>query len=288
MYGLNIDINNPHGNPDANLLKELGVDFVRFTYHDHTDSDNLDTQMLSLFTEKIEQLMRSGIKTLLILSYDTYPNKPSYNGSDQEWAIYIDKFSYRIYQLSQHFSHLSDYVSFQIWNEPDLEPQPGYEPSLRPSIYSMMLWKACDAIFSVNKNIEIVSAGLASGQPDYWKQVYTGQPIDALCVHPYGQRPNYNWPHENWGFGYVGELINNYAHIWGGRMWISEIGLKGTDENLQAEYLKRFYNEINNFYHPPIEHVFWFCYSDNMVLPYGLIRADSTRKPSWDMYQSIS
>ena len=35
MYALNIDPKNLKGNPDPSELRGLGVEMVRFTYHDH-------------------------------------------------------------------------------------------------------------------------------------------------------------------------------------------------------------------------------------------------------------
>jgi putative glycosyl hydrolase len=294
MYGLNIDPLNSYGNPPAAELAALGVQIVRYTYHDHTPGPGLDPAMVDFYSRKIEELNSQKVSSLLILGYDAMPGKPAYDAPAQEWAIYTDKFVARVEQIARVFGPKGTYSgygpSLQIWNEPDLAPQPGYEPSLRPEIYAQMLDRACQVILQVERetgiNFLIVGAGLASGDPSWWQKVYMGtiQPINALAIHPYGQRPTPDFPHPTWGFGYVGDLINNYRAVWGGKIWITECGCSTPNEAEQAEYLRRFYQTIQESYDPPVDLCFWFCYADGMVAPYGLVRGDTSRKVTYGAY----
>jgi hypothetical protein len=48
---------------------------------------------------------------------------------------------------------------------------------------------------------------------------------DIVAFHPYGQRPEPDWPHPDSFFGYVGNLLNGYFEAGQGRkLWITEMG----------------------------------------------------------------
>lgn len=299
MYGLNIDPLNEHGNPTASELQELGVKTVRFTYKDSQPGPEINQANFDFYTQKLFELRNAGIKSLIILSYETYPNKPAFTASDSEWLNYISAYTLRCAQLAGLLSPFGS--AYQIWNEPDLPPQAGYEPSLREFVYGTMLWRTKEAIEAyAGKNTQVVGAGLASGDPSWWRRVVDSVPgkplIDSNALHPYGQRPEPAWPSSDWGFGYVGDLIRRYQEEFDGYWWISEAGCSTTDEAFQAEYLKRMYRTINEKYskvglHNPnggVKQVSWFCYSDGMVPPYGLVRGDSTRKSAYEAYRQVA
>ena len=64
MFGLNIDPNNPKGNPDPAELKELGVEMVRYTYYDSSGGDQLDPGKAQFYTEKAKAYKEAGIDSL--------------------------------------------------------------------------------------------------------------------------------------------------------------------------------------------------------------------------------
>jgi hypothetical protein len=288
---------NPKGNPPAGELAALGVEVVRYTYHDHSPGPDLDPYWVGFYTQKMAELKSYKIASLLILTYDTLPGKPSYDASGQVWADYINRFTYRVEQIARVFGPKGAYAgygpSLQVWNEPDLAPAPGYEPSLRPEVYASMLDKAAKVILRVEDETGIeflvIGAGLASGDPAYWQKVYMGtiQPINAIAIHPYGQRPSPDWPHPDWGFGYVGSLIDSYTQVWGGKIWITECGENTTNNPEQAEYLQRFYQTMS-IYHPPVDLAFWFCYGDGMVPPYGLRDGNGAEKEAYRAYREVA
>lgn len=298
MYGLNIDPMNNYGNPSVSELRELGVQTVRFSYIDRQPSFHLDTVAFDIYNRKLRELKDNGIKSLIILTYDTYPGKPAFTASDQEWANYISAYVVRCGQIAALFAQFKP--AFQIWNEPDLAPAPGYEPSLREAVYGAMLVRTRAIIKTYSPGSPVIGAGLASGDPSWWRRVVQSQPgqalIDANALHPYGQRPEPDWPSPNWGFGYAGDLIRRYQAEFDGFWWITESGVKDVSDEMQAEYLRKMYKNINENYsasglHNPnggVKQVSWFCYSDGMVTPYGLVRGDSTRKPAWNAYRQIS
>ncbi len=52
----------------------------------------------------------------------------------------------------------------------------------------------------------------------------------------------------------------------------------------QAEYLGRFFDNIGANFTNSVESIFWFCYSDGMVSPFGLVDRQGQRKPAYDVF----
>jgi len=290
MYCLNIDPENPQGNPTASELRSLGVEMARFTFKDYSAGSYPSQSKIDFYTRKAQEYSAAGISSLIILSYETYPGKPAFSHSDALWNVYINHLAQRAAQLAQIFSPWQP--AFQIWNEPDLLPRSGYEPSLREAVYGRMLVRVYNAIKSVNATLPVIGAGLASGNPTWWQQTLASQggsiPLDANAIHPYGQRPQPNWPSSSWGFGYVGNLIERYLQVSNHPLWITEIGVSQLNANKQAEYLHLFYNTITHVYAANVKQVFWFCYSDGMVSPFGLRDSAGRPKPAYNTFLSLA
>jgi gas vesicle protein len=144
----------------------------------------------------------------------------------------------------------------------------------------------------------IMMAGLATGNPSWLTRVIKatpgGMPRDMIVAfHPYGQRPEPTWPRSDWGFGYVGNLLKDYYRAGERRpMWITEIGVKigeiDNDQNKAADFLRRYYRTIKTHYSNKVQKVFWFCYSDGMVSPFGLVDARGNRKPIYNAFREIA
>lgn len=291
MFGLNIDPNNPRGNPEPAELQELGVEIVRYTFYDPSGGDQVDSAKVRFYSDKADAYRRVGINSLVILTYDTYPGRPDVNASDQEWNSYLDRFARRSGQIAQRLA--SWQPTYQIWNEPDHPVQGNYNPALREEVFGRMLRRTRDAIKAADPRATVISGGLAMGNPSWLSRVINSLggdlPVDAIAFHPYGQRPDRNWPRPDWGFGYVGDLLNKYYQA-GLRkpVWISEMGVK--QEELEhnpekvAEFLNRYYRTITSQYRDKVPELIWFCYSDGMVPPFGLTEANGARKPAYFAY----
>jgi hypothetical protein len=290
MYSLNVDPKNPQGNPDPTELRGLGVEMARYTYHDHTPGADLDPGEKQRQVDVVRRYAEAGISSLLILTYDTLPDKPAFDGN---WDDYILRFAQRAGQIAAAVSAWQP--AFQIWNEPDLAvTDPQYSPGLREEVFGRMLRAARDRIKAVAPTLPVVTAGLASGNPAWLARVIQSQngelPADVLAIHTYGQRPDPNWPRPDWLFGYVGDLINAYHRTAPNpKIWITEMGVEeaslGGDRNQVAEFLCRFYNTIAYGYSDKVEQCFWFCYSDGMVPTFGLLDANGQQKPAYNAFR---
>ena len=290
MYGLNIDPANPKGNPNSAELHSLGVRAARYSYKDFSSGSQPDPQQVRFYTDHIQRLAQADISALIILTYQTYPGAPSGPASDQVWDNYINPFVQRAGQLARLLAQWRP--TFQIWNEPDLPPHPEYIRTMPEAVYGRMLRRTYNAIKAAAPNLRVIAAGLGSGNPGWLSNVIRSQngvlPADAIAIHPYGQRPEPSWPSPTWGFGYVGDLIKSYQRVSNLPLVISEIGVEHVAPIQQAEYLRRFYQTIASQFASGVERVFWFCYSDGMVPPYGLLDLAGQPKPAYQAYRAIA
>ncbi len=289
MYGLNIDPLNPKGNPAAAELRNLGVQIARYSYKDFSGGSQPDPTQVQFYTQQLESLKAAGIDSLIILTYQTFPGAPR-DPDSGDWPEYINRFVQRAGQLAQILAPWQP--AFQVWNEPDLPPHPEYIRTMHEPAFGQMLRRTYEAIKAADPSLPVVIAGLGAGNPSWLnrvKQSLDGQlPGQAFAIHPYGQRPEPAWPEPDWGFGYVGELIQNYRQVTDLPLIISEIGEQHLPPAEQAQYLRRFYGTITDQFSEVVEQVHWFCYSDGMVPPYGLVDSNDQPKPAYYTYQAVS
>jgi hypothetical protein len=292
MFALNIDPNNPRGNPEPAELRDLGVEMVRYTFYDNSGGDQLDPGKAQFYSQKARSFKEVGIDSLVILTYDTYPNRPAPQASDGEWNNYITRFARRAGQITQLLAPWRP--AFQVWNEPDHPLREDYAPTLREEVFGRMLRQTYDTIKAIDPGFLVVTAGLATGNPGWLTTVIQSLggtlPADRIAFHPYGQRPEPNWPHPNWFFGYVGNLLENYYRAGRGKsVWITEMGVKEEDLNNNrdqvAEFITRYYRTITSRYADKVQQLFWFCYSDGMVPPFGLVDGGGNRKPAYEAFR---
>ena len=280
LYGINVDPPNPAGNPSPDDVKALGARWVRIEWK--------ASQGSAFYDPKIRQYRDAGLKVLVIVDYATVPGKPNgTTGTDADWAAYIARFVTGVRDLARHVG--DDVDAWQIWNEPDLEPHPGYDPYVPAHQYGVMLRDTAAAIRSSSSR-PVVTAGLLRRDAGYLTAVRTaagGLPVDAVVVHPYGQRAPDDWPWSTWGFGNMSDFFDMYL-AFGKPLWVSEVGLSTQDSELQGQYLENVYRLVESEYAGRVQVVFWFCWSDGMVSPFGVVDGSGKPKPSYYRYQTIA
>ena len=278
LYGLNIDPANPAGNPTPQQMRDLGVRWVRIEWKAMPG--------LAFYDSRIAAYRGAGLKVMLLVDYASVPPKPASNAGDAAWLAYLGTFSARLRDLAAHYGDGVD--AWQIWNEPDLlRPGTPYDPGVPARHFGAMLRDAVLAI-RPRSNRPIVTGGLASGDPAYLRtarDAVGGLSVDAVAVHPYGQRAPDGWPRPDWGFGEMSDLFDRYL-AFGLPLWVSEIGT--VDEAAQAQYLENVYQLARDAYAGRVETVFWFCWSDGMVPPFGILRSSGEPKPAYDRYDALS
>lgn len=258
--GINIDPANPGGHPSPASLR--GVDWVRIEYKDCTE-EFPPTQSVEIFKNVLSTYKSAGIKTLVILDYLTYPGA----------ATNIEAFGKRVEYIHQELDGVID--AYQVWNEPDHCAQ----YCLEPSEFGEIVAEVAKFIPS-NK---VVIGGFASGDPNYLKNSnIPSSQYAAIGLHPYGKKVNGFWG--DWTSGEMSTAVSQYKQAGGGKpVWITEIGFSSSDDSLQAEYLRRVFSSGVG-----ADKIFWFAWSDAMVVPFGLTTTNQVPKKSYDAFFSQS
>lgn len=174
-----------------------------------------------------------------------------------------NKYTAKMRYYKKKYDHLVDY--WQVGNEPD---QPDSDSSwyMTPRSLKSLLHSA-QGIFGD----KLINPGLVSGQPKYAKSVG----FSEVTLHPYGQRPNTDWPNAEWGFSYVGDLFRIYEEE---VTYITEFGGEielFDNEHQRAQYVTRMIRALNSF---GVKIACYFCYSDLMVPGFGLVDANGVPK----------
>jgi hypothetical protein len=277
LFGMNIDPANPAGFPSAQALRDIGARWVRIEWK--------ATPGFGFYDSAIANYRASGLRVLLLVDYSSVPGSPPSNASDAVWRDYITRFVAGVSDIASHYGNGVD--AWQIWNEPDLfAPGTGYDPGIPAHLYGVMLRDTAGAI-RARSTRPVVTGGLASGDPGYLSRARSavgGLFVDAVSVHPYGQRAPDDWPHSGWGFGNMSDLFDRYL-AFGLPLWVTEIGT--VDSSLQAAYLENVY-ELAESYPGRVDRVFWFCWSDGMVPPFGVVTSGGAPKPAYWSYRAVA
>jgi hypothetical protein len=131
----------------------------------------------------------------------------------------------------------------------------------------------------------VVVGGLSSGNTTWLSsliQAPTGLFADAVGVHSYNLRPLPNWPSPNWGQGNLIDYLQQYLPLVSGAsvpLWITE--LSTDDLQYQGEYPYKAFTAVNNTVAAQVPTAFWFCYSDGMISPFGLLAKNGTEKAAY-------
>jgi hypothetical protein len=282
LWGMNIDPSHAGGRATPAQLQDLGSRWVRIEWK--------YPQGFSHYDSVLAEYGGAGLKILLIVDYASMPTiKPSSTAGDVEWNDYRVAFAAQVDAIAQR--HAAHVHAWQIWNEQDLSlPGTAYDPGVPPHQYAAMLKDAIEKIRR-HSTKPIVWGGLASGDPGYVRNVRTSLggslPGDFIAVHPYGQRAPNGWPNPSWGFGNMSALFDAYL-AFGKPLFVSEIGVDTTDEAFAADYLQNVYELVRTSYRERVVTVFWFCWSDAMVTPFGILRSDGSSKPAHARYRMLA
>lgn len=167
--------------------------------------------------------------------------------------------------------------AWQIGNEPDLRSPSSW--AMRPERLGRLL----RAFRAALPDATIIGPGLASGQPSYPSRFlpYAGAVLDAIAIHPYGQRPTPDFPSPAWGFGEVQTLVDLYRQVTTKPLWVTEFG--GPDRDFDDEHQRAQYHSemLLALSRAGVEVAMVFCWSDAMVPGFGLIDAQGAAKESY-------
>jgi len=278
LYAINVDSANPAGNPTAGQLVALGVRWVRIEWK--------ADRGYSLYDPVIAAYRAAGLKVLLLVDYSTVQPKPAWNAGDAAWQNYLPAFIAKVRELAAHYGDGVD--AWEIWNEPDLfAPVAGYDPGVPARWFGIMLRDAVEAIRPLSSR-PIVAGGLASRDPGYLTSARAAVgtlTVDAVGVHPYEERVPSNYPTPTWGRGNMSDLLDRYL-AFGLPLWITEIGIN--EPARQADYLQNVFELARDRYGASVPVVFWFCWSDGMVFPFGVVDRNGAQKPAYARFRALA
>ncbi|NMC70246.1 MAG: hypothetical protein GYA57_09300 [Myxococcales bacterium] len=281
LFGMNIDPANPGGNPDAAALQAIGARWVRIEYKHWLG--------FPFYDPAIASRRSAGIRVLLLVDYSSLSTgKPRSDAGASEWTAYRAAFAAAVRDIAAHYGDGVD--AWEVWNEPDLfDPGSGYDPGIPAEQFGPFLADAATAI-RAHSTRPLIVGGLASGDATYYTRARTAAggslAYQGVGIHPYGQRAPDGWPDASWGFGDLSDLYDRYYAAAGLPLWVTELGT--VDTARQADYLRNVYTLTRDSYLSRVPVVMWFCWSDAMVAPFGVLDAGGGRKPSYDAYAAVA
>ena len=230
MLKLGINVN-PLQGFTAQETADLHVRYVRFPLWDNE---------LDFYIEYSKELLALGMQPIYVMDSRTWKDWPD----TSDWRLLPGRF-------------------FQMGNEPDIvSPSSFTQPS--ESFSADLTW----AREWLGKKKYIIAGGLASGNPSFLDGVSL-KPVNAIAIHPYGQRSSQDFPSQGWGVGDVWDLTAAYKRF-KKPIWITEFGgpiAEFASREQRSEYVSQMLDHFNR------EHLvagIYFCYSDDMAEGFGL------------------
>ncbi|MBX3085838.1 MAG: hypothetical protein KF716_29640 [Anaerolineae bacterium] len=275
VFGINIDPNNPKGNPPADRL--FGAGWVRFVFHVNSRHQTLE-QVYTFYDPIIRSYAQTGTRILLILLQDTFwGNGPWDAGSNGDWRLYARGFGERAGQIARHYR--GQVTAYQIWNEEDVSGQPT-SIFVNPQNYALILLSAVQAIAQADPSAQVITGGLAAATDasiEYMKQVRTALggvlPVDGIAIHPYGQTASVPdaEPFPDFSRGLLKRTLIKFADTFlGYPIWITEFGVPRvnvSDKSLWpniARYMDKTIDYIRAEFNHLVPAFIWFAWSDDM------------------------
>ena len=239
----------------------------------------------------VQEAQQRGIKILGILggapswaNGGHEPNYPPNSSHMNDWKNYIHTL------CSRYKGKIS---AWELWNEENISQF--WQPTPNSAAYVSLVSQTTPTIRADDPNATIVMGGMAGLGYGYLHECLdagVAKYVDALAYHPYPETIGGGTdPYEYYcrlAVSLVRSLISQHTtkHL---GIWLTELGwgtgpspvTKGVDEYTQACYLLRTFI---NYADTDVNRVIWYNIYDGFLDPYGLLRNDMSRKPSFNYY----
>lgn len=310
VTGMNLDLDNPAGNPDPAQLAGLGWVRLKFNvsrnpnFPPHDEARAFGNQDVNFtfnrYLPYLQACQRAGVKVILILGHQTYGEGGGFTWeslNDDRWkTFFTPNFINIVKQTAQIFKDKNLIHAYQIWNEQDTLPQHIRSAiPIKPEIYGYLLSESIKAIRAVDSKTLIITGGLVTGAGsglNYINAAFRNMPSnirpDGIGFHAYGNGPVGN------PFTVHGDLVTAVNHLRQALptkpIWITEWGVLGQQGNdglapSVGQYVTAFYNEIKNRLAGRVACAVWYGYGDGMDDGYGLVNfGGQKRQPLVDAF----
>lgn len=310
ITGVNLDLDNPAGNPDPAQLAGLGWVRLKFNvsrnpnFPPHDEARAFGNQDVNFtfnrYLPYLQACQRAGVKVILILGHQTYGEGGGFTWeslNDERWkTFFTPNFINIVKQTAQIFKDKNLVHAYQIWNEQDTLPEHIRSAiPIKPEIYGYLLSESIKAIRAIDTKTLIITGGLVTGAGNglnYINTAFRNMPSnirpDGIGFHAYGNGPVGN------PFTIHGDLVTAVNHLRQALptkpIWITEWGVLGKqgDDSIApsvGQYVTAFYNEIKNKLAGKVACAVWYAYGDGMDDGYGLINFNKQkRQPLFDAF----
>jgi polysaccharide biosynthesis protein PslG len=284
----------------ADLLKEMGVGFVRFDFYWSDIEPEKGRFEFEKYDRLVEILSKRNIKVLGLLGYNA-----AWAGSEWNTPPDPDAFAHFAEKTAEHFKDRVKY--WEVWNEPDY---PAYwTPQDNLKTYAALLKKVYAALKQADPSSVVLVGGLSQNISIQLNRLYkegAGDSFDVVNIHPFVNPllPNAMQLLKGEYRG-VYRVMEKYADA-DKPIWITELGCPGTEdasmrawpsgpnpnEAQQAEWVEKVYGEPLQW--PGVKKIFWAFFKDtnkhfgNGGDALGLIRTDFSKKPAFESYKKVA
>ena len=296
-------------NTKLDAIKQTGSSWVRYDVSwDTVQAAGSSSYNWSSYERIVQALTEHHMQAIMVIDF-TPSWARSKNCSDSKFCPPANASDYGRFAAAAA-SRYSDkgQRDWEIWNEPNISYR--FHNGVNPKVYTDMLRAAYSAIKAVDPAATVITGGTAPASSngadltpsDFLKAIYAdgaAGSFDAVAAHPYTypNSPADNMPQNAWG-----QLQTMHAtmasHGDGGKqIWATEFGAptNGPDqvgdhvtEAAQAQILTDAMSIWHSYsWTGPF---MWYDYQDsgtstqNSENFYGLVRADGSHKPSYDVW----
>ena len=306
IWGMNLDIDHPHGRPAPDTMLPMGWVRIKFnvSFDPQKQGDarygNTDVDYTyNRYIDAINQYVNAGYKILMVLTHQAYGEGAGYHWpsmTSDRWRDLTAKYADMAKHIAAKFAGSGKITAYQIWNEQDTAPEHARAAVPIPAKdYGHLLSETIQAIRSVDPTTKIITGGHVGGPGNgssYARETLANMPAgvrpDGIAFHPYGRGAE---GHRFTIFGPLTESIHKYGSILPGKpLWISEWGVldhQGRDDLVGevAAYANSFIDICNKQFSGQVAAAIWYAWADSMDNGYGFV--DQNGQPKAAMTQQI-
>lgn len=307
MTGVNLDVFDPVGHPNAFELGKIG--WVRLVYNVSYNPANQSYGNIDLLAARqryqpyLEQYTQAGYKVILALTHQTFGEGAGYNWADMDeaaWNDFVPQFAEVAGQIAEQYRESGLVSVYQIWNEQDMPPEMAYASvPMPPATYAQLLAQTIPSVRAADPSAFVITGGHISGAQRgavYARTVLEALPDDVrpdgIAFHPYGLGVTQLDDQGFVPFGAIDEMIDSFSAVLpDAPVWITEWGVLDRPEasaDTVAQYATNLIARLGTKYTGKVAAAVWYAWADGMANGYGLVDASGhPKQPLYNLFLGI-